>query len=63
LCSVASGNRALGISLEEVVPVLLVMSLTQEHAAVGTTSAIRNPKPYSPATETTEYSFFRRVIT
>jgi len=63
LCSVASENIAIGISLAEVLPVLLVMSLPQEHAAVGATSAIRNPQLYSPATETTEYPFFRRVIT
>ncbi|NRX15588.1 hypothetical protein DFM91_002074 [Clostridium beijerinckii] len=63
LYSVASENIAVGISLAEVVPLSLVMSFPQEHATVGATSAIRNPQLYSPATETTEYSFFRRVIT
>ncbi|NOW04522.1 hypothetical protein BCD96_002790 [Clostridium beijerinckii] len=33
---------------------LLVMSLAQEHAALGATFDIRNPKPYSPAIEITE---------
>jgi hypothetical protein len=54
---------AVGISSTKVVPLLLVMSLPQEHAAMGTTFIGRNPQPYSPATETTEYYFFRWVIT
>ncbi|MVX62895.1 hypothetical protein GKZ28_04155 [Clostridium chromiireducens] len=57
--SVTSENIAVGISLAEVVPLLLVMSLPQEHAAMGATSAIRNPQLYSLGTETTEYSFFQ----
>jgi len=59
LCSVTSENIAVGISLAEVVPLLLVMSFPQEHATMDATSAIRNPQLYSPGTEATEYSFFR----
>jgi hypothetical protein len=54
---------AVDISLVEVVPLLLVLSLPQEHAAMGTTSAIRNSQLYSLATKTKEYPLFRRVIT
>ncbi|WP_279285248.1 hypothetical protein [Clostridium chromiireducens] len=37
-------NIIVGISSAEVVPFLLVISLSKEHAKMGTTSAGRNPQ-------------------
>jgi hypothetical protein len=50
---------AVGISSLEVVPFLLVTSLPWEQAEMGTTSNVRNPQPYSIATETIEPTPFR----
>jgi hypothetical protein len=49
------------ISSLEVVPFLLVTSLSRGQAEMGTTSNARNSQPYSIATETTELTPFRLV--
>jgi len=55
-------NKAVGISSLEVVPLMLVLSLSKEQASMGATSNDRNPQPYSLATGTTEYPLFRWII-
>lgn len=47
-------NMVVGISSVEVVPFVLVLSMSKEHAQMGATSTGRNPQQYSLATETTE---------
>jgi hypothetical protein len=50
---------AVGISSVEVVPFRLVQILHLEQVEMGATSTVRNPQPYSLATEQKDYQFFR----
>jgi len=53
---------AVDISSLKVVQFLLVTSLPWEQAEMGTTFNVRNSRPYSIATETTEFTPFRLAI-
>jgi len=53
---------AVGISSLEVVPFFACHKLALGTCRNGATSNVRNPQPYSIATETTESTNFRLII-